>query len=135
MKLFTDQLAISVMPNDSLVRKGRIAQFNATIGGVGNLTYQWWKRGVDILPGKVLGQNTTVLTIPNMEQSDEGQYYCIVTNEWGRNLRSNDVTLRFYGTYVGISDVRVISHKLKVYSTMSISITLVYICNISSYIL
>ena len=110
------------MPNDLLVGKGRTAQFTATVGGVGDLTYQWWKRGVDILPGKVLGQNTTVLTIPNMERSDEGQYYCNVTNEWGRSLRSNDVTLRFYGTYVGISNVHVISHKIKVYSTMLISI-------------
>ena len=134
MKLFTDQLAISAMANDSLVRKGRTVQFNATVGGVGKLTYQWWKRGVDILPGKVLGQNTTVLIIPNMEESDEGQYYCNVTNEWGRSVQSSNVTLRFYGMYVGISDVCVISHKLKVYSTMSISITLVYICNISSYV-
>ena len=134
MKLFTDQLAISAMANDSLVRKGGTAQFTATVGGVGKLTYQWWKRGVDILPGKVLGQNTTVLIIPNMEESDEGQYYCNVTNEWGKRLTSNNVTLRFYGTYVGISDVCVISCKLKVCSTMSVSIMLVYICNISSYV-
>ena len=40
MKLFTDQLAISAMPEDSLVGKGRTAQFNATVGGIGNLTYQ-----------------------------------------------------------------------------------------------
>ena len=61
IKLFTDQLAISVMHNDLLVGKGRTAQFYTTAGGIENLTYQWWKRGVDILPGKVLGQNTTVL--------------------------------------------------------------------------
>ena len=54
IKLFTDQLAIGVMPNDLLVGKGRTAQFYATTGGIGNLTYQWWKRGIDILPGKVL---------------------------------------------------------------------------------
>ena len=38
-----------------------------------------------------------VLTIPNALESDEGQYYCIVTNEWSRSVESNNVTLSTFG--------------------------------------
>jgi len=48
----------------------------------------------------VSGVNGTVLTISKVAESDEGQYYCIVTNEWNKSLESNDVTLTIYGTYV-----------------------------------
>jgi len=44
----------------------------------------------------------TVLTIPNVNDSDEGQYYCIVTNEWGKSLESDDVTLTVYGMLIYI---------------------------------
>ena len=65
-----------------------------------DFTYQWKKRGSDGLPNKVSGVNGTVLTIPNVLESDEGQYYCIVTNEWGRSVESDDVTLTVEGTYL-----------------------------------
>jgi len=45
----------------------------------------------------VLGVNGTVLTIPNVLESDNGQYYCTVTNEWNRSVESNNVTLATYG--------------------------------------
>ena len=45
----------------------------------------------------MLGFNGTVLTIPNVLESDEGQYYCNVTNEWGRSLESNNGNLTFSG--------------------------------------
>ena len=59
--------------------------------------YQWRKRDGD-LPDKVSGVNREVLTIPNVAESDEGQYYCIVTNEWGRSVESNDGSLTVEGT-------------------------------------
>ena len=74
--------------------------FNATSGGIGNLTYQWGKRGSDSLPNKVLGNDTLNLTIPNVEKSDEGDYYCIVTNIWKRSVESSNVTLNVYGMLV-----------------------------------
>ena len=59
--------------------------------------YQWKKRGSNNLPDKVSGVNGAVLTIPNVLESDEGHYYCIVTNEWFKSEESNDVTLTVYG--------------------------------------
>ena len=61
--------------------------------------YQWRKRGSSSLPNKVSGVNGAVLTIPNLVKSDEGKYYCIVTNEWGNSVRSDDVTLTVQGMY------------------------------------
>ena len=43
------------------------------------------------------------LVISNLIKSDGGQYYCIVTNEWGRSVESNDVILTVEGTYSTIN--------------------------------
>ena len=64
--------------------------------------YQWKKRGSDSLPDKVSDVNGKVLIIPNVLESDEGQYYCIVTNEWGRSVESDNVTLTTYGMLTNI---------------------------------
>ena len=97
---FTDQLSISISSNNLLIGKGNTAQFTATTSGVSsersNFIYEWKKRNSDSLPDKVLGVNGTVLTIPNAVKSDEGQYYCIVTNEWGRSVESSYATLTVY---------------------------------------
>ena len=45
----------------------------------------------------MLGVNGTMLTIPSTAESDEGQYYCIVTNEWNHSVKSDDVTLVIHG--------------------------------------
>ena len=41
-----------------------------------NLTYQWQKNGIDI-PGETSDQ----LTLDNLNQSDDGSYVCIITDE------------------------------------------------------
>ena len=101
MYIFTDQLSIIITSNNLVIGKGNTAQFNATTSGVSsdesNFIYQWRKRGTDSLPDKVSGVNEEVLMIPNVVESDEGQYYCTVTNEWGRSEESNDTTLTVYG--------------------------------------
>ena len=87
-----------------MIGKGSTAQFNAITSGVSsdgsNFTYQWKKRGNDNFPDKVSDVNGEVLTIPDVLESDEGQYYCIVTNEWGRSVESNDVVLTVFGMFV-----------------------------------
>jgi len=106
VELFTDQLTISVVPRNLIAGKGQTTQFTATASGINKIhfTYQWKKKGDSkSLPNKVTGVNGTVLTIPNMVKSDEGQYYCIVTNQWGRSMRSNDVILTFHGMYISIN--------------------------------
>ena len=94
-------MAINIVADHSLVNKGGTVQFTATASGIGTLRYQWKKRGVDKLPDKVIGDNTQILKIPDIDKSDEGQYYCIVTNMWNRSVESNHINLIIYGTYVG----------------------------------
>ena len=91
---------VSIISNHSLLNKGETVHFTAIASGVGILRYQWRKRGVDKLPDKVLGNDTSVLKIPNTDESDEGQYYCIVTNMWNRSMESNHVYLRIYGMLI-----------------------------------
>ena len=97
----TDQLAISVVPREVVFGKGTTANFTAMATGVStnesNFVYQWGKRSRSNFPSKVLGVYSEVLTIPNALESDEGQYYCNVTNEWGRSMESNGVILTIYG--------------------------------------
>ena len=99
LKLFTDQLKVSVTTINTL-GKGQTAVIVANASGVGQLSYSWRKRGFDKLPDKVLDKDTHQLKIPKLNISDEGQYYCIVTNVWNRSVESNDVTLRIYGMLV-----------------------------------
>jgi len=98
--LHIDRLSINVKPTSRTVGEGGSAQFNATASSKMSkkgFTFQWRKRGFDRLSDKVSGVDGTVLTIPNLVKSDEGQYYCIVTNEWNRSVESNDVTLTVEG--------------------------------------
>jgi len=105
MSLFvnhTDQLSISVTPTNLVIGDGGTAQFTATASGFNlrNFMYQWRKIGRSSFPNKVSGVNGAVLTIPNLVESDEGVYYCTVTNEWGNSERSYDVTLSIIGMYI-----------------------------------
>ena len=92
---------VTVEPDESVIGQGTTAMFTAIASGINtsenNFVYQWSKRDSDSLPDKVSGVNGVVLTIPNVTESDEGQYYCNVTNEWGRSVKSNDVTLSTFG--------------------------------------
>ena len=62
-----------------------------------NFVYQWRKRDSNSLPDKVSGVNGSVLTIPNVTESDNGLYFCVVTNEWDRSLESANVELTAFG--------------------------------------
>ena len=94
----TDQLSIRVTPTNVVIGEGGTAQFTAIGSGVnmGRFMYQWRRKGSRLL-NKVSGVNGAVLTIPNLVKSDEGEYYCTVTNEWGNSERSGDVTLSIQG--------------------------------------
>ena len=97
---FADQFTVSVMHTSLLIAKGGTAKFTITTTAVGSLSYQWWKRPFSTLPDKALGRDTALLRIPQLEKSDEGQYYCIVTNMWNRSLESDSISLTIYGTYI-----------------------------------
>ena len=100
--LLTDQLSISVTPTNKTVGEGATAVFTATTSDINgeNFVYQWKKRGDRNLPNKVSGVDGAELMIPNSLKSDQGQYYCTVTNEWDRSVRSNDVTLTVVGMWL-----------------------------------
>ena len=95
-KSFPDKLSVHVKPNYSVTGKGRIAHFTAIASGIStnekNFKYQW-KKSNNSLPNKVSGVNGTVLTIPDVLESDEGLYYCIVINEWDRSVESDNIIL------------------------------------------
>ena len=93
-------MGIIVTSNDTLIGEGRTVTFNAEARGIGTLRYKWRKRGSNSLSDKVLGSDTLNLTIPNIESSDEGDYYCVATNMWDISIESNSVTLNVYGMLV-----------------------------------
>ena len=99
--LFIDQLSVTISDEDLNIAKGQTVHFVAMATGIStnesNFIYQWRKRRSDSLPEKVSGVSESVFTIPNVTESDEGIYYCIVTNEWDRILESADVELTVYG--------------------------------------
>ena len=81
------------------IGKGNTATFTAMASGISTsgFMYQWRKRDSNSLPDKVSGVNNSVLTIPNVIESDGGQYYCTVTNEWDRSVMSDEVSLSIFG--------------------------------------
>ena len=94
-------LSVQATPASRTIGERGTAEFVATASGINmiNFMYQWRKRGSDSLPYKVSGVNEAILTIPNLIVSDEGQYYCVVTNEWGRSVESDDARLTVKGTF------------------------------------
>ena len=95
-------MTISVTPKNIITSKRKTIQFIATASGITetHFVYQWKKKDDASLPRKLLGVNEAVLTIPDVLESDEGEYFCIATNEWGRNVRSNDVILTVHGMLI-----------------------------------
>ena len=89
------------MPTNLLIGKGRTAKFTAMASGIrtngSNFIYQWRKRDSNDTLSEA---SEAELIIPNVTESDEGQYYCIVTNEWGRSVETETVSLAVFGMYI-----------------------------------
>ena len=94
-------LTASILPKEFSVGEGSTATITVMATGIhtneNNFKYQWRKRNGNNFPDKVSGINESVLTIPNVLESDNGQYYCIVTNEWDTSVESDNVTLTVFG--------------------------------------
>ncbi|WP_051571913.1 fibronectin type III domain-containing protein [Ruminiclostridium cellobioparum] len=78
---------ITSHPESRAVRIGQTATFAVTAAGSSPLFYQWKKDGVDID-----GATSNILTINNVQVSDEGSYTCYVSNSAG-NTTSNTAVL------------------------------------------
>ena len=65
---------------------------NITANGPGSsrFTYQWKRRDDTSLPNRASGERTSNLKIRNVKSSDNGSYYCIVMNQWGNMMESNN---------------------------------------------
>ena len=60
----------------------------------GSLTYQWQLNGAELdpPPAGVSGATSNTLSIANVQESNEGLYRCVVTNDAG-NTTSNPAQL------------------------------------------
>ena len=98
---YVDMLTISVVPSGIVMPiEGETLHLTAIASGINKTNvfeYQWRKRGSDNLPDKIISVNEDMLVIPNLSISDEGDYYCNVTNEWGRSVISNATIIYIKG--------------------------------------
>ena len=77
------------------VNPGSLMMFTVTATtDAGSLTYQWQLNGADLNPppAGVSGITAKTLTIANVQESNEGMYRCVVTNDAG-NSTSNAAQL------------------------------------------
>ncbi|UCD30620.1 MAG: immunoglobulin domain-containing protein [Planctomycetota bacterium] len=88
-----DPPTITQHPQSQTVIRGETAQFSVSATGQGTLTYQWYKGG-GILNngGNISGATSAALQITNVQDIDEGDYHCVVSNAGG-STPSNIATL------------------------------------------
>ena len=73
---------------------GRMVTLRVVASGPGKnkFTYHWRKKN-SVLPFGVNGQRTPNFSIRSATTSASGSYYCVIMNEWGNMIRSNDATV------------------------------------------
>ena len=81
---------MTVTPSSQSVEVTHTAIFTTTVSGVGveNFTYQWRHNGTNIT-----GKTGDTLMITNVMETDNGDYECIVTNQYGDSDKSDVVIL------------------------------------------
>ena len=86
---------IRLQPQDVTVAKGNKVDLSINARGPGRkaFTYQWRKVGNDSLPDTASGKKSAKLIIRSITPSDSGMYYCIVMNQWGTMLQSDNATV------------------------------------------
>ena len=100
LKSFTGQFTVTVTCNNSLVAEGKTAKLAINTTGEGTLTYRWRRRGAGWFPDKALCRDTKALIIPEVDRSDEGEYYCIVSNISNITVESDNIELTTYGMLI-----------------------------------
>lgn len=94
---FTAAMIEIIQPMDLIVNGSDTAVFNFTILGesAGEFTYQWQKNGSNLveIPGKFEGVNTMELVIIQVQNEDEGAYWCVITSKAGAMVTTNEVFL------------------------------------------
>ena len=84
-----------MQPKDVIVAKDNKVDLSINTRGPGRkmFTYQWKKVGSDLLPNTASGENSAKLTITSINPSDSGMYYCVVMNQWGSVVQSDNATV------------------------------------------
>jgi hypothetical protein len=90
-------LKIIVEPAAKSFYSGETIVLTITAAGGDKVSYEWFKDGVLLLPGR-LDAMTGKLEIQNATQVDAGLYYCVASNSSGRVV-SKTVELTFEGDY------------------------------------
>ena len=92
-------MSITVSPLSQTVSEGGVATFTATASGIKTTSrefeYEWWKLSngqQSVMVGK-----KKRLQIQNVKIKDRGDYFCIISNEWGNTLISESVHLTVNG--------------------------------------
>jgi hypothetical protein len=80
------EVMITVQPSSQTVYVGSSVSFEVRASGTDPITYDWYHEGFS------LGVHTNTYTIDSVENSDEGVYYVIVSNDYGSET-SNNATL------------------------------------------
>jgi hypothetical protein len=81
------KIIISQQPQDTTVCQNGTAIFSVTASGAPTITYQWYHNG-----SVIQGATQDTLTLNTVQESDEGSYYCLLTNPYGP-VSSNTATL------------------------------------------
>jgi pectate lyase len=71
--------SISVDPQDASAYVGQSAYFSTSADGSATLNYQWYFNTNTLLAGAT----NSLLTLTNLQTTNSGGYYCIVTNSYG----------------------------------------------------
>ena len=100
LKSFTGQFTVTVTCNNSLFAERKTAKLAIHATGEGTLTYQWRRKGGEQFPDKALCRDTKELIIPEVDRSDEGVYYCIVSNISNITVESDNIKLTTYGMLI-----------------------------------
>lgn len=81
---------MTVMPPNQSVEVTHNAKFIAIVADMGSnsFTYQWKHNGTNIS-----GENRDILIVNNIQESDSGEYECVVINKFGDTNTSNVVVL------------------------------------------
>jgi len=84
---------ITQQPTDQQVIPDGAADFTVTAVGTAPISYQWQKNQVNLSNGgHYTGVTTPTLTVSSVNASDEANYRCVVTNNYG-STNSNSASL------------------------------------------
>jgi hypothetical protein len=88
---------ITVQPANQTVGVGLTANFSVNGVGESPFFFQWLKDGTNLTDGTTIsgstisGSTSYALTISNVQTNDDGNYWIVVTNDWGSVTSSNAV--------------------------------------------